>query len=189
MSKTSLSACIGLGDPNAKLNLYLSNRPDFDFAASHSSIAPLEQGEIFAVGQSCGNGWRKVFNVYAKLIYALPREFFPISPSATSWQHYRDMDLLQSSSNTALIFNSEVFNQQYHLPDNGMHIVMGRTFAATLEMPMTLRWLSHEFAIDTTHKIIVCPYFDYRQLSNAKIIYLVDLISTQMGLTNINTSY
>ena len=33
-----------------------------------------------------------------------------------------------------------------------------------------------KFAIDTKNRLIVCPYFDYRQLSNRKIARLADLL-------------
>jgi hypothetical protein len=36
--------------------------------------------------------------------------------------------------------------------------------------------LDNDFAINRSLKIIVCPYFDYRQLSNIKIERLAELI-------------
>jgi hypothetical protein len=38
-------------------------------------------------------------------------------------------------------------------------------------------WLDDEFAIDKEHNLIVCPYFDYRQLSNNKIIRSIAIIN------------
>jgi hypothetical protein len=36
--------------------------------------------------------------------------------------------------------------------------------------------LDNDFVIWPTKKLIICPYFDYRQLSNVKIERLVELI-------------
>jgi hypothetical protein len=47
---------------------------------------------------------------------------------------------------------------------------MGRTYAKDSEMRLT--WLDNEFAYQRERNIVVCPYFDYRQLSNHKIIQL-----------------
>ena len=39
-----------------------------------------------------------------------------------------------------------------------------------------LFWLNEHFAISEQHKLIVCPYLDYRQLSNARIEQLIGLV-------------
>ena len=91
-----------------------------------------------------------------------------------NWQAYRDQRLLQADSNTALIFSAYQSTPPEH---NIIHLVMGRTYASSLQLPVSLQWLDKEFACDLEHQLIVCPYFDYRQLSNSKIIHLVDLLS------------
>jgi len=133
-------------------------------------MVALTQENIFRIGQHCGNGWRKVFNVYAKLVFTLPPSF-GFKQHFNSWQQYRDNSLLQQGSNTALLFTPPDFNDV-----GGLHIVMGRTYAKSLNLSDSLEWLNPEFGIDTRQKLIVCPYFDYRQLSNAKILFLSDLI-------------
>jgi hypothetical protein len=99
---------------------------------------------------------------------------------AQSWQQYRDHALLQNLSNTNLLFCAP---QLTHVKDkdkdknyNVLHFVMGKTYAKSLNLPSSLKWLDNEFAIDTHNKLVVCPYFDYRQLSNIKIMRLVELI-------------
>jgi hypothetical protein len=57
-----------------------------------------------------------------------------------------------------------------------VHIIMGKTYAKSLTLPHLLTWLDHEFAINIHNKLVVCPYFDYRQLSNIKLMRLVKLI-------------
>jgi hypothetical protein len=41
----------------------------------------------------------------------------------------------------------------------------------------TLVWLDEEFAIDKVSNLVICPYLDYRQLSNIKITRLVELLT------------
>lgn len=175
--------CKGLGDEKAAVVVYMANRPKFNFAletnAKHEvkKICSVVDGEISAVGNTCGNGWRKVFNVYAKLMFALPRDKFPFAKDYTSWQQYRDEELLREESNTALFFEAQELGNHEHAD---VTIVMGRTYAKSLDLPKSIAWLNEEFAIDTEHKLIVCPYFDYRKLSNIKILYLVKLIRAEM---------
>ena len=194
---------IGLGDNDAQFNVYIGNRPAFDFKTSDDKAHPVSQGEIYACGQACGNGWRKVFNVYAKLVFAYASENLGTS-DYNCWQDYRDQKLLQLNSGTSLMFtapdftasnlstpnlNEPLLNEhdsgKPHTSDSGIahsvppavHIIMGRTYANSLKLPHYLTWLDNEFAVNREHQIIVCPYFDYRQLSNMKIIRLVELIA------------
>jgi hypothetical protein len=57
---------------------------------------------------------------------------------------------------------------------------MGKTYAKSLlssgALDLELIWLNNEFAINHSQRLIVCPYFDYRQLSNVKIERLAELI-------------
>ena len=61
-----------------------------------------------------------------------------------------------------------------------MHIICGKGYAKALinsgKLIVDLVWLDDEFAIDSENKLIVCPYFDYRQLSNIKIERLAGLL-------------
>ena len=41
---------------------------------------------------------------------------------------------------------------------------------------LILTWLDNDFAINPDIGLIVCPYFDYRQLSNIKIESLAELM-------------
>jgi hypothetical protein len=166
----------GLGDPYAQFKVYIANRPNFAEYATLDWVNPLFSGNIYTIGQACGNGWRKVFNVYAKLIFALNVENTVSLQNSQNWQSYRDHALLQNGSNTSLLFSeplvAEVTNKNSHV----VHLVMGKTYAKSLHLRPSLKWLDHEFAIDKHNKLLVCPYFDYRQLSNIKIIRLVELI-------------
>lgn len=163
---------IGLGNAQATLKVYIANRPNYSHYPALNSVVRLTESEIDQIGATCGNGWRKVFNVYAKFVFALGHDD---AKAFASWQQYRDKRLLQSNSDTSLLFS---------VPDltcNAIHIVMGRTYAkALLKQSLShiaLDWLDDEFAVCKTNKLIVCPYFDYRQLSNIKIIRLVELVN------------
>ncbi len=150
----------------------MGNRPDYDLGTS--GVQPLQQGDITRIGQACGNGWRKVFNVYAKLLYSLPAEF-GFRQNSHSWQQYRDQYLLQKGSQTALMFSPTELSQSHCL-----HLLMGRTFARSVLCEEEVTWLNREFALDSRRCRIICPYFDYRQLSNQKILFLGDLIQELM---------
>jgi len=160
---------IGLGCDDFTFAVYIANTPAMPEYQQLTQVSALTSGEITAIGQACGNGWRKVFNVYAKLLYALPKDHFAYSALAPTWQEYRDNYLLQVNSQTALLFGPPCLagNSQT------LHIICGRTYAKQLiahgELTTQLTWLDEEFAIDKQNKLVVCPYFDYRQLSNVKI--------------------
>jgi hypothetical protein len=117
--------------------------------------------------------------VYAKLLYALDKEVFSFSTLASTWQEYRDSFLLQANSNTALLFNAPIINKDHC---KTIHIIMGKTYAKSLVnskfLMAPLTWLDDEFAINSTERVIVCPYFDYRQLSNIKIVRLAQLMKS-----------
>lgn len=167
-----LAKDIGLGSSNALIKVYVANRPDFADIPTLDNVRPLKRAEIADIGNACGNGWRKVFNVYAKFVFALK---LLESRSFCTWQDYREHLLLQASSEMALLFSAPRMSEQCQ----SVHIIMGRTYAKQIlkgHQGIKLTWLSPEFAIHRYARLIVCPYFDYRQLSNQKIIQLVELV-------------
>lgn len=166
----------GLGDANALLRVYVAKRPPMQEYAHLYEVQPLCRGEIDSINQACGNGWRKLFNVYAKLVQALPAALQPLQQTSPSWQSYRDQHLLQAGSSTALLFSAP----QLETTSNILHIIAGRTHAKALlagGLDAQLDWLDHEFAIDKKQRLLVCPYFDYRQLTNEKLARLCCLIA------------
>lgn len=162
---------LAIGDPQAKVRVYIGNRPNTIVEHLQSGVSPLLSGDIYQIGQDCGNGWRKVLNVYAKVLFALP-ESLGFRGDNTSWQALRDNRLLQAGSGTALWFGiPEEFS-----PDV-LHIVTGKTYANSLTFASSFHWKTPEFALDVKRNLVVCPYFDYRQLSNSKILFLTDLLN------------
>lgn len=171
---------IGFGDTNFNFAVYIANKPNMMEYQSLCNVSSLVQGEIDSINQSCGNGWRKIFNVYAKLLYSLDNEYYCFSKSAPSWQQYRDHFLLQAKSKNALLFSPPNLITEDNLNRKIIHIISGKGHAKALlnsgEVIASLNWLDDEFAIDMKRRLIVCPYFDYRQLSNIKIERLAELL-------------
>ena len=156
----------GLGDGRAKFRVYIANRPPLDEYQYLVGMQPLMEGDIARIAQQTGNHWRKIFNVYAKLAFALNPGSF------ATWQLYRDAFLLRENSNQALLFSAPDLTQQ------GLHIVMGKTYAKTLQLGADLAPVDADFQIDKNKRLLVVPYFDYRQLSNEKLARLQMLIGS-----------
>lgn len=160
---------IGLGPHKFSIAIYIANRPELDDYPSLNRLQPMVPGEIAYIAQETGNHWCKVFNVSAKFIFQLySEEQKPNLP--TTWQRLRDSDLFQSHSDTALLFSKPDLSKQEII-----HIVCGKTYANQLGLEGPI-WLDNYFAIDKQNKLIVCPYLDYRQLSNQRIDKLVSLV-------------
>ena len=173
--RPSAPQSIGFGDANAQFNVYIANTPPMAEYADLHQVQPLQGGEIELINRACGNGWRKVVNVYAKLLFALDSHQFTFTALAPDWQQFRDRYLLQYSSNTALHFSPP----KLVTGSNDVHIIAGRTYAKALldaGMQAQLHWLNNEFAVDRHLRVLVCPYFDYRQLNNEKLHFLAQLI-------------
>ncbi len=161
---------IGFGDKAATLNVYLENRPplpQYQQLATHQAISA---GEIHQISEQTGNHWRKIFNVYAKLIFELTQ------PNYRTWQDYREQELLQAGSKTGLWFSPIHIKNTNASLNNDIHIIMGKTYATKLGYAEQCHWLSTDFALSKSLRMIICPYFDYRQLSNIKITQLCALI-------------
>lgn len=182
---------IGFGDPNFTLAVYIGNQPMMPEYQSLGQLLPMQEGNIDLIGSVCGNGWRKVFNVYAKLLYELDTAHFGFATMAPTWQQYRDQYLLQVNSGTALLFTPPVLTQS-NFPsvyNKTLHVICGRAYAKKLinegKLIVELLWLDEEFAIDTQQAVIICPYFDYRQLSNQKIQRLSAMLSAVINDNNV----
>ena len=93
---------IGFGDKDFSFAVYIANKPNMLEYQGLCEVTTLVEGEIDVINQACGNGWRKVFNVYAKLLYCLDNKGYDFSTYALNWQSYRDKYLLQAQSKTAL---------------------------------------------------------------------------------------
>lgn len=159
---------VGFGVPEANVAIYLANRPPLDDYPLLTHLKPLLPDELAHIVANTSNHWRKVFNVYAKFLEALGwKEVL----KAGSWQNYRDKTLLQASCREALLFSPPDLESKKEI----VHIVAGKTYAGELSLP-PLTWLDAHFAINQEHNLIVCPYLDYRQLSNERIERLAEFV-------------
>jgi hypothetical protein len=167
------------------IKVYLANRPPLKEYHNTAVIDHLPVGEIKRIASETGNHWRKIFNVYAKLVYCLAEKTVnPLLKQHCSWQAYRDQSLLQQGSDTELHIDSSSTSSELNIVssnDFSVHIIMGKAFserllANVLQEGVRVEWLDNDFAINRSLKIIVCPYFDYRQLSNIKIERLAELM-------------
>jgi hypothetical protein len=159
---------VGIGDHHYTLAVHIGNRPPLDEYLRREHLAPAKEGELMMIANETGNHWRKIFNIYAKLAYMLDGKYF------ASWQAYRDNFLLTQGSQQALLFNQTKLT---HKP-NAINIICGKTYAATLLDADNLIWLDSHFATIPSLRLIVTPYFDYRQLSNIKLQKLLELITS-----------
>ena len=182
MNTLDTTSDIGLGCNDFTIAVYIANKPNMVEYQHLTKIYALSSGEIQAINTACGNGWRKVFNVYAKLLYALDKQLCNYSSFANTWQQYRDSYLLQKQSKTALLFSPPQLTSTKN--NKALHIISGKTYAKHLltsnQLKANFIWLDDEFAIDKTQNLVVCPYFDYRQLSNIKIAKLAGLLKSQL---------
>lgn len=166
----------GLGAKEGLIAIYVENPPSMSEYHNLQSVQSLSKGEIDIINQACGNGWRKVFNVYAKILaeWQHPDHNFT---NFKRWQDYRDKVLLQGHSQEALLFSPPNFSEKKYK----FHVIAGRTYAKKLLrdhiFTNSLIWLDEEFAIDKVSNLVICPYLDYRQLSNIKITRLVGLLT------------
>ena len=164
---------IGLGSEEAKIIVYIQNRPPMPPYQTLASLIPLKAGDIANIAQHTGNHWRKIFNVFAKLSHELDTCHFD------TWQNFRDQRLLQEKDNQYSLLFSPPTTQ--NIKCDNIHIILGKGYAQQLQLTAQCHWLSPDFAIDSKRKIIISPYFDYRQLSNIKINQLAKLIEQMRG--------
>ena len=154
----------GLGDSEPQLSVYIANRPPLDEYQHLTGMRALVAGDIDWIARQTGNHWRKIFNVYAKLVFALAGQDF------ATWQAYRDGFLLRRESRQALLFSTP------DLTRPGLHIITGRSYALSLQLDAELIAVDPDFQMDRSKRLLVVPYFDYRQLSNEKLARLLTLI-------------
>lgn len=163
----------GLGSVNAQLKVFIGNVPNLPQYRQLDTIVGVSDGELAMIGNELGNGWRKVFNVYAKLVHGMITCGYQLPGKHEKWQDYRDRTLLRDNSQTSLLFSPPV------LDTPGLKLVMGKGYAGQVIENLSAHMLDNHFAVFKQAQLIVCPYFDYRQLSNEKIETLIGLINSQ----------
>lgn len=159
----------GLGDASPLLVVCAPHWPPTLQPSQRKQLSPLSGDDLNQLVLAGGNHWRKIFNLYAKLLHGLT----PLEPD---WQSCRDQRLLQSGSACALVF------EQGWRPEPGqLCLVMGQTYGRSLGWLTSDQVLhaEHPFVQHPEQAVIVTPYFDYRQLSNARLTALVQQIADE----------
>jgi hypothetical protein len=166
---------IGCGSP--KYIVYCENQPNLDYLGRSNSIGELYIGQsvseisLSSIIEHNGNHWRKIFNIYAKIGWALTPN------QATTWQEYRDQVLLTNGSSTQLVMGASLDICIINAFPNATHLVMGKQyFKSFLDStsrnkfePINLQILDvNAFKFQSSY-IINTPYFDYRQFNNCLI--------------------
>ena len=162
-----MSQLIGFGGSQFELGIYIANRPPIDGYPNQASLRYLAPGELDHIVRHTSNHWRKAFNVYAKLLAEL-------GWVTGTWQEYRDSRLLQAGVKEALMFSAPDLD----LSSQRIHVIAGKTYANTLGYGQKCEWLDAHFAVSQSHRVIISPYLDYRQLSNERISRLADLVKS-----------
>lgn len=141
-----MSAPDFLGSPAARLVLYLPHRPE---GLENFCHAPSAQ----AIVAANSNHWRKIINLLAKVA----------SPVEDVWRVFRDHDLF---AHTALCFSP------FLQPGACWHWIAGQAnlarFGALAGQPEALAG-DGDIAVDGKRRLLLSPYPDYRQLSNARV--------------------
>ena len=168
MPKDAAKPPVGLGDADARLVVFAPHRPPLEPYLGLNRLQPLNPGELAALVSATGNHWRKIFNLYAKLLHRL-------EPREASWQDCRDQRLLQAGSGCALLFSAPPLPS-----NNSWQLVMGKAYAESCGLDQ-LNDLCREngFRWSPSRRLILTPYFDYRALSNARLDDLYRLIDSQ----------
>jgi hypothetical protein len=158
---------LGFGDAQAKLMVCIGNRPDVESCRTMTGVQPIIKDQLASIVAETGNHWRKIFNIYAKLLHQLENTSF------ATWQDYRDEKLLMKNCGHAMIFSDVISCRE---KTSGTIIVSGKTYAEAQGVMEGCVQIDESFYLNKAQKIIVAPYFDYRQLSNLKIEKLVELV-------------
>ncbi len=161
-------ASAGIGGPDYRLAIHIGNRPPLPRFQTSNQLQSLASGELAEIVAETGNHWRKIFNLYAKLAFAM-------NPRGTEcWQQYRDQRLLQAGSEQALLFGALEMSRA-----DTLFLIAGKGHAERLCAPAGLvpEPVDADFSILRSRQLIVTPYLDYRQLSNAKLLRLLELIA------------
>ena len=157
----------GYGVRHFKLAVYLENAPVLEELKPEANLKALTAGDVSRIVTQTSNHWRKIFNLFAKLQFGLTKH------NSVSWQDYRDQHLLQAHCDHALLFSPPVYTPKKHRP---VSIISGKTYAAKLRVLQTCEDVGDGFYRNKKTNLFVTPYFDYRQLSNAKLERLIKLI-------------
>lgn len=136
-----------LGAPDARVALYLPNRPLWPQA----DVCP-QASDVPALIRHNGNHWRKIFSILAKLC----------SPASMRWQDYRDQAVLHKDE--VICFSDSL------LLDARWHLIAGKASWQRLGLDTAnFMPLDTEGRVWVRDNILLTPYPDYRQFPNRTV--------------------
>ena len=142
-----------------KLILYTASRPPMARFDDVKSLT-LCSGEVVEIITECGNHWRKIFSILAKLSFALSEH------NCKTWQDYRDQVLLSEEGNEIIVFGHQLIEAS----EESIHLISGQKHFAEFNLDLEpFQPLDLEAKVLSNGKILQTPYFDYRQFNNALI--------------------
>ncbi|TBW57680.1 hypothetical protein EZI54_06495 [Marinobacter halodurans] len=145
-----------LGTTQPRLVLYLPHRPN---GLEQLAVDP-NAGDLIAANS---NHWRKIVTLLAKIA----------SPTAGDWRAFRDTGLFRQ---TALCFAPELIDgHTWHWIGGKDNLLRFGTLVHNAE-PLAG---CPEVALDPGRKLLLTPYPDYRQLSNAVVGQIRAALSEQ----------
>lgn len=159
------SSPVGIGSESFRLGLFIANRPPVVRYQQLEEMQPFVPGELSCLVNETGNHWRKIFNISAKLGFALYGKDCP------DWQSYREKRLFQQDCPMSL-----VFSPIYRPSEEQLFILLGKTYRQSLFVDLDFTEISEAVFLHPQWRLLQVPYFDYRQLSNQKIADLLGLI-------------
>lgn len=145
-----------LGNDSPHLALYLPHRPN-----NLAQLLDTPSAEALMAANS--NHWRKVITLLAKVA----------SPVADDWRQFRDNALFR---HTALCFAPELH------PAAHWHWIGGKENLQRFEpLSYNAKPLADcpDVAVDRELRLLLTPYPDYRQLSNAVVGHIRAALSSQ----------
>jgi hypothetical protein len=163
-----------LGDKRAAMILYLPNRP----LMPESDLVSVP--ELIELN---GNHWRKILTIFAK-----------INAKNGDWKEYRDQQLLKH--NECICFGDVLMEDDVEAKglalkniDNSrlnikLHVIAGKESWARvckIDSPESQGFIAidHNSKIWMKDNILLTPYFDYRQFSNALIDSLTKYLADE----------
>ncbi|EAR11044.1 DUF6942 family protein [Reinekea blandensis] len=158
-----------LGEPQATLTVCVEHQPRWPEPAFASGRSTLFPGELAILVGANSNHWRKIFNVYAKLLCALKPD------AATDWRALRDQQLFQPGQQHGLRMGSIVAE---NINENtGLTLIAGKQYADALGLLSQATSLAPGIFVHDHANCLITPYFDYRALSDASIARLAQIMT------------
>lgn len=160
----------GLGGEDFQIGLCIGNFPSCLDIESVAGIRFAGEGELSHIVEQTGNHWRKIFNICAKIGFALWPE------KTQSWQQYRDSLLFRQSASLCLFFSPPPT-----LKEGQLLLILGKQYRREIFPDAGFTAVSEVVYRHPELPIYQVPYFDYRQLPNKQLDALILLLRQELN--------